>query len=295
RTSRFLQLPRELRDLIYENVLVKDIIPIECAVTRQSPSLPYRRGSGNPPLNWTDEVYLLRASWVHRRVWSVPAFDIDLGLFNDNHSLPDSVYMTYQIEKETGNQEMNCVGINLFQVCKQIYEEASKMFYSRNVFSFTSDFRIPCAFAFLCDRPAASLRNIKSLELSLMEANNLRGTTNAPYPVVTRSTDSLVLLFAYQYFTELCTLLSTSRINLQNLYLTIESTASFGDGGHIGLRDSLQKERLKMNCPGPWIPIWLDPLLKIEGLELLEMRWFSDRPQMLRMTDTMDLIQQHMI
>jgi len=297
RSSRFLQLPREIRDLIYAHALVRDVIPIECAVTRPSPSRPRVQGAADR-VDYTNDLYLLRASWKHRRVWSIPSSDILWHFFDGDPNPPTSVYMTYQIGDGTGENAMISLDVGLFQTCKQVYAEASKVFYGNNVFSFTSDFRILTAFAFLCDRPAASLLHIKTLELSLMEANNMRVTTQAPYPIIRRSTDSLVLQYAYQYFTELCTLLSTSRMRLRKLCLTVETMAgdSYTDSGRIGIRDGLALEKRKMaESPRPWIPLWLDPLLKIEGLESLEMRWISNRPQLQRMTDTVGIMQRHML
>lgn len=293
-TSRLLHLPREIRDLIFEYVLVKVAIPIECAITKASSTRTRGIDGWDLPKD-IKEVFPLMVPWAHRRVWSVPAFDIAMGYSdNDRHS-PSAVQMTYQIQREIGGKKAEGAHISLFQVCRQTYAEANEIFYGKNTFSFTSDFRIPTAFAFLCDRPPHSLRHIKSLELSLLESSNMRGTTEAPYPIIRRSTDSLVLQFTYHYFTELCTLLSTPRLSLERLYLTVETMASAGDGGVIDLRDGLAREEQKMNSPRPWVPIWIDPLLKIEGLEILEMRWVSNRPQIQRMVDTMDLMQRGML
>jgi hypothetical protein len=106
--------------------------------------------------------------------------------------------------------------IRALQTCKQIYSEAKRIFYGKNLFSFTADFRIPTAFAFLCDRPADSLLLIPSVELALTEKIDLS-------PTCRTSTDRFVLQFAYNPFTELCTLLSTARMRLRNLHLTIET------------------------------------------------------------------------
>jgi hypothetical protein len=99
------------------------------------------------------------------------------------------------------------------------------------MFSFTADFSIPTAFAFLCDTPAEPFLLISSMELALTEYNNTNGTTETHYPITRRSTDSLVLQYAYNHFTELCTLLSTCRMRLQTLHLTIESLAARHHGG----------------------------------------------------------------
>lgn len=219
--SAFLLLPAELRSLILEHLLVQDLISIECAVA-----------SARPPTNGASEysfeeeiskVYPLKVLCINRRLWSVPAFD--LGYTTDSRALPSRtglrshgdaaiIHMTYQLAHHPSDTPQDRLGLNILRVSKQMYNEASEIFWGCNIFSFTSDFRIATAFAFLCDRPAASLRLIKALELALTEHNNMKGTQQAHYPVIRRSTDSEVLRYAYNHFTDLCTLLSTPRMRL---------------------------------------------------------------------------------
>jgi hypothetical protein len=293
--SRFLQLPREIRDLIYAHSLVSiDVIPIECAVAKTS---SYRPGVQPGTELFTDlpDSYVLRSPWIHRRVWCIPAFDaLDLYSHRD-HNPPTDLYMTYQIGEQVKRGSENEVDLNLLHVCKQIYAEASKVFYGSNMFSFTSDFRIPTAFAFLCDRPAKSLLLIDSLEFALMEACDMTGTAEARYPITRRSTDSMVLQYAYQYFTELCTLLSTSRTRLRKLHLIVETMFYQGEAGRNDLRENMAWETQRMTSARPWTPLWLDPLLQIDGLESLETHWISNQPRFQRMIDTMDVIQRHML
>ncbi|KAF2026684.1 hypothetical protein EK21DRAFT_37592, partial [Setomelanomma holmii] len=293
--SHFLRLPRELRDHIYTYVLVRDVIPVECAIAKihesRTPirSRSHRQNGVRPPSDQIHETYPLRASRTHRRLWTVPAFDInipyDTGRVFDASS---TILMTYQIAATNLEADYR---VDLLKVCKQVYLEASEIFYSRNVFSFTSDFRIPCAFAFLCDRPAVSLRSIRSLELALIEVNNMRGTTPAHYPVVRRSTDCLVLQYAYQYFTELCTLLSTTRAQLRNLYLTVETLQGCNAIGPFDMASFLDREKVNTTMPEPWVPLWLEPLLKIRSLESVQICWISDQPHVRRVADTNEVVQ----
>jgi hypothetical protein len=295
--SLFLQLPREIRDLCYEHMLIRNVIPIECAITK-----PF---SARVPAAYEDleKVFPLRVARRHRKIWSVPAFDMELD-FNNNYSgEPAVVCMTYQLARDMTNcsgQRISRkldINLNILQTNKQVYTEANKIFHGNNVFSFTGDFRIPTAFTFLIDRPATSLRLIKALELALLEDANMRGTPQAHYPIIRRSTDSLVLQYAYHYFTELCTLLSTSRIQLRKLYLTVENTSvrvSSPDTSQ-NLQEGIVWETKQLKGGRIEAPLWLEPLLKIEGLQSVSMFWVFWQPHFQRMAHTAEVMQQHML
>jgi hypothetical protein len=293
----FLQLPREIRDLCYEHMLVRNVVPVECAITKPSSA---RVSAAYEDL---EKVFPLRAARRYRKIWSVPTFDMELD-FNNNHSgEPAAVCMTYQLAREATNHSGQRVSrkldlnLNILQVSKQVYTEAIKIFHGNNVFSFTGDFRIPTAFTFLVDRPATSLRLIKSLELALLEDANMRGTPQAHYPIIRRSTDSLVLQYAYHYFTELCTLLSTSRIQLRRLYLTVENTSvcvSSPDTSE-NLQEGILWETKQLKGGRIEAPLWLEPLLKIEGLQSVGMFWVFWQPHFQRMAHTAEVMQQYML
>jgi hypothetical protein len=238
------------------------------------------------------EVYPLRASRLQRRVWTIPSFDVDFRYIDNDRDVPNAVYLTYQL---AANKLDDDIGIDLLKVCRQTYLEASKVFYGSNVFSFTSDYRIPCAFAFLCDRPAESLLQIKALELALMEDCNMRGTTQAHYPIIRRSTDCLVLQYAYQYFTELCTLLSTPRIRLRELYLTIETMGRSRSTPPTTTQDFLSCENRDAAMPRPWPILWLDPLLKVKSFQSIQICWISGQPRIQRMADAVEMMRRHML
>jgi hypothetical protein len=305
-----LNLPREVRDLIHEYVLVRGVISIECAMTKTSSAQ-----SSDYSKEISGACYSLRAPRIQRRLWSLPGFDLDQNDLDNDQYLPSTVYMTYQYARASkdGIASRSSVGsmislasadsglstyrvgngldLKWLQVCRQVYEEASRIFYGQNIFSFTGDFRIPTAFAFLCDRPAASLRRIAALELALMEDTNMSGTSQAHYPIIRRATDSLVLQYAYHYFTELCTLLSTSRMRLRKLYLSVE-TMSTPRVGPDDLMYSFRTEMEDIRGQDPR-PLWLDPLLNIEDLELVELYWAFRQPRLLRMSQTTALIRKH--
>ncbi|KAF1946598.1 hypothetical protein EJ02DRAFT_215372 [Clathrospora elynae] len=289
--SRLLQLPREIRDLIYDYVLVRDVISIECAVVNFPKAADVASFSPRFCTDFT-KLFPSRSPWAHRRLWSIPAFDIDVAFSQvDLVKEPRFVQMTYQLAVNPSHD----IGIRLLQTCKQVYTEARETFYVKNLFSFTGDFRIPTAFAFLCDRPAKSLLLISSMELALTEDSNMRGTTEAHYPIVRRSTDSLVLQYAYNHFTDLCTLLSTSRMRLRRLHLTVDSLAERYGKLPESIQECLSWEALKTTESRPWIASWIEPLLKLETLDFIAIYWIFDRPRIQRMADTVSLMSEQMI
>jgi hypothetical protein len=288
---RLLELSREIRDLIYGYVVVCDVISIQSAAV-----LSEATASRSPGIcTELDKTYPLRRPRAHRRIWHIPRFDIGLASVADNPGELRNVQMTYQLEIPPNTPSSHRIEIRLLQTCRQIYHEAGKVFYGQNLFSFTSNFNIPTAFAFLCDRPAESLKLISSMELALVEASNLRGTMAAHYPVTRRSTDSLVLQFAYNHFTDLCTLLSTSRMGLRRLHLMISSLHQRYDTAPASVEECLTWEAQMTIGPRPWVASWIDPLLKVESLEYLNVHWMFDRPRLCRVADTTSHMQRHML
>jgi hypothetical protein len=292
-TSRLLGLPREIRDLIYEYVLVRDIILIE----RAAVTVPETTAKRCPEFfRQLTQSYPLTRIRSHRRVWAIPRFDLGLPSFKDDPELPPShVQMTYQIASQCNLLPQDRIEIHLLQTCQQVYHEAKKVFYGKNIFSFRTVECIPTAFAFLCDRPAESLKLISSMEIVLGEGTNLRGTAEAHYPVIARSTDSVVLRYAYNHYTNLCTLLSTSRMQLRRLILNIDSLHQFYRPVFPSPIDCIKWEAQKMAGPRPWVASWVEPLFKLENLECLEIHWTLDRPEICRMADTLSRMRQQML
>jgi hypothetical protein len=230
--SRLLQLPREIRDMIYEHALVRDTIPIDCALVKGP---KYRRHTGflcpsSPELHG---AYPLNIPLAHRRTWSLPIYDLKVDIHGGTWMEPKEALMTYQLTRPCASPKKSYrhdhIALQLLQVCRTVYFEASPVFYKNNVFSFTEKFPISTALAFLQDRPTALLSQISSLELALTEDNNMRGSAEAHFPPTRRSSDCLVLQNAFRYFENLCALLSSSVVHLRRLYLTIESMSSCGD------------------------------------------------------------------
>ncbi|KAJ4990711.1 hypothetical protein SVAN01_03720 [Stagonosporopsis vannaccii] len=291
-------LPREIRDLIWEHSIVRDTIPIDCAVV-EGPG--YRRHTGfpcsfSPQLH---KAYPLIRDVTWRRTWFLPIYDLKVDIDGGTWMEPKRARMTYQIAAPcTGpkrTHDFEKIAIQLLQVCRTIRDEARALFYKNNVFSFTGQFPISTALAFLQDRPVIALSQLSSIEILLTEDNNMRGTADAHFPPTTRSSDCLVLQHAFHYFTDLCNLLSSPSIHLRRLCLTIESLSSYGDNEPESLPDCLAWEAGKSSSERPWVAAWIDPLLQINSLEVIKLYWISDRPRILRMADTLSLIQHSML
>lgn len=202
--------------------------------------------------------------------------------------------MTYQVASPTTAHQEDPLDLRLLQTCRQIYLEAKEVFYNRNIFSFTADFRLGTAFAFLCDRPPESLRSIRAIELALMEDNNMRATDGAHYPITSRSTDCMVLQYAYNHFTDLTTLLSTSRMNLRRLYLSVETLTHTYDTRPESFHQCMAWETARLKG-SPVIASWVNPLLNIGGLESVDVCWTFTRPYIRRMANTLLLMKLHML
>ena len=288
--SRLLQLPREIRDIIYHYVLVRNTIPIEsaavnyCKTTRRSPG--FRKA--------LSMEYPCRFTHHYRRTWTVASFDLkaEFGTY-DLIDEPRTVQLTYQYSSHRYNCVPDSIDVQLLQISKQIYAEAVKILYGKNKFTFNED-GVPVAFNFLCDRPAASLLLVTSLSLGLTENNNMGGTSDAHYPVTRRATDNLTLQYVYNHFTDLCTLLSTSRIQLKNLHLTVRTYSQHYDLAPGSIEECLSWEAIKTDEARPWVPIWIDPLLKIHSVNCITMCWMSARPRIRRIADTMTLLRREM-
>lgn len=212
---------------------------------------------------------------------------------------PKAALMTYQLAPPSARPiDTYCndkIVVQLLRVCRKVNFEASPLFYKKNIFSFTGRFPVSTALAFMQDRPATALILISSMELALTEDNNMRGTAEAHFPPTRRSSDCLVLQHAFHYFGDLCTLLSSSTVRLQKLYLTIESCSSYGDNQPASLSECLAWELQKSTAERPWVASWIDPLLNIESLESIKIYWISDRPRVRRMSDTLSTMQRSML
>lgn len=263
--SRLLQLPREIRDLIYEYALVRDTVPIDCAVV-EGPG--YRRHTGFPcPYSpQLHKAYPLTSPRVHRSTWFLPIYDLKVDIEGGTWMEPKQAQMTYQLgqpcARPNGKQHHDKIALQLLLVCQTICREARQVFYKKNVFSFTGKFPISTALTFLQDRSVTAQALLSSIEILLTEDNNMRGTAEAHFPPTKRSSDCLVLQHAFHYFTALCNLLSSNPVHLRQLYLTIESSSSYGDSQPKSLPECLTWELEKSDAGRPWIASWINPCFK---------------------------------
>lgn len=297
-SSRLLELPRELRELIYELALVRDTIPIECAVVK-GPG--YRKHTGYPCATSPQlrEAYPLSRELAHRTIWSIPVYDLNVDIQGGTWMEPKRAQMTYQLgascPRSNHAHHNDDIAIQLLQVCRTVYNEARPLFYKKNTFSFTGEFSVSTALAFIQGLSPTALPLLTSIEIVLTEDNNMRGTAEAHYPPITRSSDCLVLQHAFHYFTDLCALLASSQVQLRHLYLTIESQSGYGDIQPQSLAECLAWEMGKSSFPRPWVASWIQPLLNIKSLESVKIYWISDRPRLRRMSDTLSAIQRSML
>ncbi|KAF1361948.1 hypothetical protein EJ07DRAFT_153530 [Lizonia empirigonia] len=166
-SSPLLQLPREIRDLIYEYLLVPGLVPISCAVTKAPKSLVAVGGE----VGFCEslyQTYRLTYPLEHRSTWSVSVET--LAIPADNFQLESStVHMTYQLDSSRLKDNQQLLELQLLQVCQQLHAEVSEAFYSKNTFSFMSSFAVPAAAMFLGDRWTDASRCIRSLEMHLKE------------------------------------------------------------------------------------------------------------------------------
>ncbi|KAF2502834.1 hypothetical protein BU16DRAFT_554867 [Lophium mytilinum] len=148
----FLDLPRELRDLIYEYALVaKDGIHIH-AVRVAAPSL--ERFHRWLPISRT----LVQHRTVHNYFQRLRRFPR-----GPRHAPSQVIYSPRKLTYESDfAQDLN---VQIFSVSRQIYEEASRIFYGGNTFDFGSqsndkELSLVTCYLFLTDRPALALAHL---------------------------------------------------------------------------------------------------------------------------------------
>lgn len=157
-----LALPRELRDWIYDCTLNALEICVQ-AVELTTPSgddpedCPTDRDDGVALSNYTRSIF---------------------------KPTTDGRQRTFTYGSSRAAQEDND-SINIFLANRQIYEEASSAYYSKNAFYFvgvSADEAMPVqeafatrvALAFLCDRPEMSLRKINHIGLSIESCEHIQ-------------------------------------------------------------------------------------------------------------------------
>lgn len=206
-----LQLPREIRDLIYEYLLVFGLVPISCAVTKAPKSLVAVGGE----VGFCEslyQTYRLTYPLEHRSTWSVAVET--LAIPADNFQLESStVYMTYQLDSSRLKDSYQHLELQLLQVCRQLHAEVSDAFYSKNTFSFMSSFAVPGAAMFLEDRSANASRCIRSLEIHMKEVQ-LGMVQEGAFPENDRRSQGYD---ADGHYTRLCALLASDFVKIRGV------------------------------------------------------------------------------
>lgn len=286
--SRLLRLPREIRyaskirmitletdrrcsDHIYGYVLVYDKVSLEAGVTKA----PRSRIAVGGEIGFSYSLYQmheLRYPLCYRSTWEIPLSDLEIP--EPEFELDSTkVCMTYQLVPPQNRKARNKINLSLFLACKQVYFEASEVFYGKNTFSFTSDYRILTATAFFRDRPVAVLRYFRSLELHLIEVEE------RPPGLEAKHVGVHVLQFDYGSFSELCNLLSSPTMNLRHLCLSFETRWAEDLINMFSLSDLFEHDRSQVSTAEECVAAasWVKPLLNIKTLDHLSVFWINAR------------------
>jgi hypothetical protein len=153
-----LQLPRELRDRIYEYALVDgQDLAISIGSTRKRYDLwrneepPFQKKYSDfisDPIHRTSFACTLeRRNFTYVNGNGLACFEMKVSAWDEIRSEPE---------------------LSLFHTNRQCYQEASDIFYSKNLFSFDVGLdSLACCLAFLKDRPTRAMRQIRSIGLKL--------------------------------------------------------------------------------------------------------------------------------
>ncbi|KAL1640416.1 hypothetical protein SLS58_006914 [Diplodia intermedia] len=137
---RLLDLPRELRDMIYERMFIRNTVFItqgECWEPGQ------KKRINHPRWSWQ-----LHSRQIRRTTFLNPP--ADYWSYDDPH-LTDV--------EPSGN-------VNVFLSNRQIYQEASAVYYKNN-FCFMDEFSVPACYTFLMDRTPHALKHLKHITLHI--------------------------------------------------------------------------------------------------------------------------------
>lgn len=143
-----LDLPRELRDLVYERMLIRKVI------------------------------YIVPGYCWEKRTWGNP-YRFDLHVPEHQRSTYERTlaagmqYASYEERKRGSRRNHNCPNLNIFLTCRQVYDETSSVYYKQNLFYFDFAGRtnevlsVQAGHAFLLDRPPRSLQRLRSIKLTI--------------------------------------------------------------------------------------------------------------------------------
>jgi hypothetical protein len=298
-STGLLALPRELRDAVLENLLVKGTISLACTVSR----MPRYKVAESDDVEVDTKklllhVYpwgLLRSPCIGRSTWITPLTDEEwsfpINLYSaEGELLPESnacdanIEITYQLAERTSPFDLN-----VMLVCKQLYLEATEILYSKNKFSFTADFRLRTAYYFLQDRSRAALTHTRQLELCLLENEILNLESD--------QLEEVNITIDYEYYSRLCSLISSPSMSLRHLTLGIETSITRYKGPQnydLG-DDSISESLLNEEADPVGTPTWLDPLLSIKRLETVTVWWHSRNALLKRTGRTLSIIRYRLL
>lgn len=160
----FFKLPRELRDRIYAFALVYDeeIQIHTCSCRMQSLGSSTNICESPRPI-FNSPLVRFRSTFV------IPSVQLK-GQAGHGPLAAHTTYSAFApVEKSTCEMEID---LKIFHVGRQIYEEASRVFYMGNAFEFYDGYNgwpsLVCL-AFLNDRPASGLKAIRHIILNIDE------------------------------------------------------------------------------------------------------------------------------
>ncbi|KAF2814791.1 uncharacterized protein BDZ99DRAFT_184750 [Mytilinidion resinicola] len=266
---RLLDLPREIRNLIYEKMVVRDKVDVQAIRVREDGRLDQYFG-----LSLTYPVRLAAKTHHSRSVWSWVWGDYDETLVMSYHlgAMPERFifpHCTYQL-KTTDDASKPGRGrphLQIFLTNKQIYEEAQLIFYSKNTFAFSE---VPACAAFLHDRSPETLRTIRSIEFHVDEkidppTDDVQDVKKQPY------------IYSGGRDMALGELIS-QRMAFRHLTLFIRTflVGEFDDDYERW--DWANREKVEMSTEWySWIPAWVPTFPRInKNLDSLEVVWEAD-------------------
>ena len=153
-----LQLPRELRDRIYEYALVDcQDLAISIGSTRKRYNVWENE---EPPFQKRYSDFI--SDPVHRTSFACPVERRNFTYVNGTG------LACFEMKGFAWDEIRREPELSLFHTNRQVYQEASEIFYSKNLFSFEVGVdSLACCLAFLKDRPTRALQQIRSIGLKL--------------------------------------------------------------------------------------------------------------------------------
>ncbi|KAF2503304.1 hypothetical protein BU16DRAFT_555309 [Lophium mytilinum] len=156
---RFLDLPRELRDQIYHFSLVRKRIGIQHVLY----NIEHKAGDPHPS---TTKPALSQSIDVDFEDSGLEAPQLD---FHNQPRTYDYELAPHCMEKRYNETKEPRADTHIFLVNKQVYEEATQMYYGKNTFEFDHCISPPWTswtpVQFLMDLPKRSLQKVRSIEV----------------------------------------------------------------------------------------------------------------------------------